>query len=717
MIHSASKVPKFPSTHKALVPSRWSPYALVTALSAFVQFSSPVSSSGAFATFNSEPVAMTWDASGNLWLLENPKPGSSSSIGVLSKQDLLQSDVSVGPRWVAANLPRVLGFEWDASGVYLGVENGIWVLTDSGPTRQVEPPQTMLILKTSTGARTVHPELFRRGADGWIYFVLNHESPSCTPQVARDWRVPERVVGGVLRFHPGLKRIEQVTQGPDKIETLLIDSRGSFFAVSRSPKSLFEIWPGARYLSHSPSNLRGPTSPGLAPAVDGSVLPPTGGQAQWARRRIEWDDRTSTQSVGAGAVTVLGPDGALWIREGNQLRWDPLFRSHSTSESNQQLARFNQTANGAGKAMEDVLERGLRDLDPLVRARALQWLRDGNAAGESVFRRLSIGLRDSDSKVQMEAWIGVFWFGPGNDLQMPPSQATLTPDRALALIQEGLQQPLQAALARKQALVWRAWEPLILNDPVAPLLSLQGLRASDESFSAWLMQESIRRVFESRSSDKVDATLAVLLQISKKNPELCAAGLEGLMRGQKASKLWTGHKGIKNLVRQLAADGNPVLADSARQVDAFCGNPKAQEAILARIGNGSLPEADRIRAIEFVSVVPSRESRQRLLEVIRTEKQPRLLSSASVVLAEIGTQAEISEVLNGWARLPASVQSHLLILISRRDELIPSLLGAMEGGRLKRSEIPAPTSAALRDHPNPKYRARAVALLQEVESH
>ena len=59
-----------------------------------------------------------------------------------------------------------------------------------------------------------------------------------------------------------------------------------------------------------------------------------------------------------------------------------------------------------------------------------------------------------------------------------------------------------------------------------------------------LLSRSIRYNFGTHDPKLVDMSLRFLLELADQSPTLCTQGLEGMMLGQKGSKMWSGHKGV-----------------------------------------------------------------------------------------------------------------------------------------------------------------------------
>ena len=230
-------------------------------------------------------------------------------------------------------------------------------------------------------------------------------------------------------------------------------------------------------------------------------------------------------------------------------------------------------------------------------------------------------------------------------------------------------------------------EPFLLRDRTNALALLRSAGDGGMPLSGELLSRSIRRIFGTREATAVDEALLLLGDLASESPQLCARGLQGMLQGQKGSKAWSGHKGIKRLLARLQETGNGELSASAQQVDALCGNPRAQSAILARISNPEAPEADRLRAILFTRVLPSDAARGTLLAALNATNSPALALASFGSLQEIGRPEEGVAVVGIWKGMAPVVRAAAIEGLAARPDWIPALLSGLESGEVAKGEI------------------------------
>ncbi|MBM3848339.1 MAG: hypothetical protein FJ405_18885 [Verrucomicrobia bacterium] len=428
------------------------------------------------------------------------------------------------------------------------------------------------------------------------------------------------------------------------------------------------------------------------PPLEGERQPHRVSPAAWLWTKCGILGTSSMTAFARGASCTVDPIGGIWRLQGDTVR---------------EYSGGTNMAFGAVPLDANVVRSWLHGSEAPIRVRGLRAARDVSLTPAEVSEVLSLGVQDARPEVQLESWVTLFWFSDLNLMIGRTGPALLDPATAMGIAKLGIQGATSMKPALRQAVVWRAWEPWTIQDPgrTIQLVETSGTNA----FVQWLMEETVHRCFQNGSSEQTDLILSRLQQLAEVSPELCAAGLRGVMRGQKSVKRWTGHKGVKQLIRSLSQSSNPDVVASAEQADAFCGNPEAQAGVLRRIANGSRPIQERVQAIEFVRVTPSPQSRIILRQLLSTETSPLLLGHAALALTEGGWSSDVEALFARWSTVPAESVSELLQGMSQNDSLLPAVLTAIRAGRLKPRDFPPGTGSSLRNHPNPKLRAQVLA--------
>ena len=350
--------------------------------------------------------------------------------------------------------------------------------------------------------------------------------------------------------------------------------------------------------------------------------------------------------------------------------------------------------------------------DPVVRGWGVRFLGETLAPGPETLRVLGVRARDREMGGRLEAAIALRRIETAGSLN--PAQASPAP-LPEAELRAALEHLVGASSADEdpalRGMIWGAFEPFLLRDRTNALALLRSAGDGGMPLSGELLSRSIRRIFGTREATAVDEALLLLGDLASESPQLCARGLQGMLQGQKGSKAWSGHKGIKRLLARLQETGNGELSASAQQVDALCGNPRAQSAILARISNPEAPEADRLRAILFTRVLPSDAARGTLLAALNATNSPALALASFGSLQEIGRPEEGVAVVGIWKGMAPVVRAAAIEGLAARPDWIPALLSGLESGEVAKGELTGNAIQDLRASPNPLVQARVTQLL------
>lgn len=361
------------------------------------------------------------------------------------------------------------------------------------------------------------------------------------------------------------------------------------------------------------------------------------------------------------------------------------------------------------------LQAALRSGDFNLRIGAVKVLAERNGPSPESWAVLRSMLLNADERVLRGlALTARRWVLGGRMLEIK-----ISPRETLAGVSQTLEELIQATAADRDHVASAAlWDILDLYLPQAPLDVLEFLRKVGDRgapLSHEFMTRSVERIFAIRSWSVVDQTLDFLAKIADESPRLCAAGLEGMMQGQRDSKIWTTHHGLRQLLSKLSQNPDRDLARSAQQVDAYCGNLSAQTAILSTIADSQAPEVERIRAVRFARLVPSDAGRRALFGVVSNEPSSNLRMASIEALGWIGTADDGGRLAKLTPRLPIELRAQALERLSTRSDWMPALLEELEQHRVQASELSEAAVHRLKEHPNPRLRARAMAALSESE--
>ena len=742
----------------------------------------------------SQPVAMPWDASGRLWVLES----TSSAVGGKSRVlrvDFPEETWSQGRVEVyAEDLPEASGFEVSRSGVWLAAASRLLWVSDVDNQSGARKAQPLIGWGTPTAHGAVVHGL-RRHRDGWLYGALQ-SSDVVTPQLlAKGLTAPPRLTPGVIRFHPSFGVLEQYSEGPFQAIDLEFDSVGHLFVLTSTRETLYSVIEGACYVQKHQfprpvrtfldvgeplqgADLRTYGYAGMVAGASGisdilwlrhsnvsAWLPlhslPSGAAVQL--RPMSGSKPVIGRIDTASQSAVQGPADSLFFRvNGGLVRVTPpgwlraVERVRGLRDA-ASMARVLEVWKTADLWTERLIDRRLLDAEEAAvlgllegswgsltpsrrRAAAVQLLAARSRSSNVWMTRAAVDL-EAEVRLQVAKVIGEKRLVSPEALQLLVRLASdqdprvrrevAVSTRTLSMGQGGgakSRQALELAAAFQilvplietterqpdrlvESLIWAALEPYAALVPVDVLTRLTGVGGPSLSVAGPLVRKTVWRAFSSQDDRVVDRVLDQLLALADTAPSLCAFGLEGMMQGQKVSKAWTGSKSVKRLLRKLTETASPELVSAAQRVEALCGNPKSQEAILRRIVQPDLSEAERIRAIEFTKLIPSDEARGALLECLRNESPEAVKRAAVEAFQEVGTLADAGVLLTFIGEAGRDLRAAILEAFERRETWWPLLLGGLESGRVPRQAVSPRFEAMLKSHPNLKFRARALAAL------
>ncbi len=217
-----------------------------------------------------QPIAMTWDERGRLWVVEGtsyPKPrepgAGQDRILILEDAD---GNGSFETRKVfAEGISLASGIEVGFGGVWVGAAPYLMFIPDAdrddkpdavypafeanGTTKVPGLPFTAYALLDGWGSQDTHETLnsFIWGPDGWLYGchgVFTHSKVG-KPGTPDEKRVP--LNAGVWRYHPVRHEFEVFAHGTSNPWGLDYDQNGEFFVTACVIPHLYHIVPGGRY--------------------------------------------------------------------------------------------------------------------------------------------------------------------------------------------------------------------------------------------------------------------------------------------------------------------------------------------------------------------------------------------------------------------------------------------------------------------------------------
>ena len=206
------------------------------------------------------PVAMTWDERGRLWVLElyeyplGAPPGQKGRDRIRILEDADNDGRADKVTVFADGLNLATGLLLGNGGVYVGQAPHLLFLQDTNHDDQAD---TQKVLLTGFGLEDRHELLngFTWGPDGWLYMTHGVFTRSKV-------KIPEATEPGVemtaavARFHPRSKKFEIFAEGTSNPWGVDFDATGNAFVSACVIDHLFHMAPGGTYQrqSGSPSN-------------------------------------------------------------------------------------------------------------------------------------------------------------------------------------------------------------------------------------------------------------------------------------------------------------------------------------------------------------------------------------------------------------------------------------------------------------------------------
>lgn len=197
------------------------------------------------------PIAMSFDDRGRLWVLEcfeyplgappGKKPRDRIKIFEDTDGDHRADKVTV----FAEGFDLATGLAVGYGGVFVGVAPNLLFLRDTDGDDRAD---TREVLLTGWGRHDTHELLntFTWGPDGWLYGLHGVFTRSEVAGIYLD--------AAVWRYHPRLKKFELFAEGTSNPWGIDFDSRGRMFLTACVIPHLFYMIPGGRYIRQAGQN-------------------------------------------------------------------------------------------------------------------------------------------------------------------------------------------------------------------------------------------------------------------------------------------------------------------------------------------------------------------------------------------------------------------------------------------------------------------------------
>jgi putative membrane-bound dehydrogenase-like protein len=204
------------------------------------------------------PVQMTWDSRGRLWVAENYTYESDSFVETYSDRIVIFEGADGGAKFTSRkvfvdDLKRLLGFAIGHGGVWVMAVPNILFIPDRNSDGVPDGPAEIVFDGFNAVGSNMHTNAngLRFGVDGWIYGRTGHAhlhmvGPPGTPLAQRA-----RVHGSLFRFHPRTRVFESLSSGAVNTFGQDWDKHGEHFFSSTVVGPYWYEMPGAKFRSSS----------------------------------------------------------------------------------------------------------------------------------------------------------------------------------------------------------------------------------------------------------------------------------------------------------------------------------------------------------------------------------------------------------------------------------------------------------------------------------
>ncbi|MEO1524154.1 MAG: PVC-type heme-binding CxxCH protein [Planctomycetota bacterium] len=293
-----------------------------------------------------QPIAMTFDHRGRLWLAEayeypiRAKEGEGKD-KIIILEDTDQDGVFDDRKVFADNLNLISGLEVGFGGVWVGAAPYFMFIPDrDGDDRPDDEPQ---ILLDGFDYRDTHETLnaFNWGPDGWLYGchgVFNYSNvgkPGCKP----DDRTP--LTCGVWRYHPTRHEFEAFARGTSNPWGVDFNDYGHAFITACVIPHMYHMIQGGRYQRQGGQHVNRHTYDDIKTIADHAHYTGSVRDHAWWGRNQNVDNQSTYEAGGGhahcGAMIYLGNNWPTQYRNsifmtnllGNRLNNEILRRTGS----------------------------------------------------------------------------------------------------------------------------------------------------------------------------------------------------------------------------------------------------------------------------------------------------------------------------------------------------------------------------------------------------
>jgi putative membrane-bound dehydrogenase-like protein len=199
------------------------------------------------------PVSMTWDDRGRLWVVElldypyTTREGAKNRDRVKILEDTDNDGRADKVTVFADGLNLATAIQIDGSGAYVGAAPNLWYMQDTNGDDKADVKKVLL---TGFGLEDRHELLnsFNWGPDGQMYFTQGVFTQSHVTDPQHPERPPVKFNAGVMRYHPADNTIDQFADGISNQWGVDWDARGNLFVSACVVEHLWHVVAGGIYV-------------------------------------------------------------------------------------------------------------------------------------------------------------------------------------------------------------------------------------------------------------------------------------------------------------------------------------------------------------------------------------------------------------------------------------------------------------------------------------
>jgi putative membrane-bound dehydrogenase-like protein len=674
-----------------------------------------------------QPIAMSWDTKGRLWVAEN----------YTFAENPMRWDTRLRDRVIILEDKDGDGKQdgrkvfWEGGSYLTSVEtgyDGAWVLHNgtlsfiadqNGDDKPDGEPEVLL---DGFNVKTIGHNIvngLRWGPDGWLYGRHGITDTSAVGAPGTPLEKRTKINCGIWRFHPTRKVFEVVCHGGTNSWGHDWNAEGELFWINTVIGHLWHGIPGAYYRRMFGTHLN--------PHVY-EVIEQTADHFHWDAGAETWSDirklgvtgKTDQLGGGHAHVGMLIYQGGLWPEKyhgavltcnlhGNRINMDTLHR---------------EGCGYVGKHAPDFMkakDKWFRGIDLLTGLDGNVFVSDWSDSGEchdndgvhrssgriykivyggATSRRLTKSGKGDESSPLQNNWHTRMELQQDFEKGTGPKPRKMRPEQD-AKSKNGLERlhaasdmqrlelkdrwPIATALVRhaedandrqQPLMIWYGIEPAVAAEP------MKGVELIREAKIPTVRRLVARRIAEmiEDKPEAVDALVALMTELADVRGDVLAgmaAGLEGFSSAKKP-------KGWDEVSKAIEASGSDEFKGIVRNLSIVFGSGRAADELIAMVKNADGDANARLNAFKSLT----RSAKPELLAVIRAQVNDKVLGTVSrSALAAYDDPSIPKQLLGSWPVRSEEQQAATVATLTSRASYAKELLEAVKAQKVPATAI------------------------------